>query len=289
MLDQEIREKRKAGSGIFSRVSTRKGGVTGGIRFAKHKYKKYEKNSKVKHDNVFENIISYEKFITYSKEMQKEILEEWLYRFSKEKIKREMQISDFQLQKLIDEFKIEKESSDIMKATNEEMERIKNADDINNINRTRFKLLPDYQKFEIVDYWQQQRGIPNKDIAQTLGYETNSFNTKKSLWKKEYLKQEDQDKMVTDFDDDFLLDGVEKSESPAKKQVLNESESKYTIDGGNKTESATSNKNQQQLFKFKLNGTYTGDNLNEKAEALKVFMDSNKKYNVVITIEEVNE
>lgn len=281
---QDSYGKKKIGSNAHRRVGTVKGGVHGGIIFSKKKYKRYEKNFKTKSNNVYDNIISYDKFKTYSEQTQYEMLKEWMNQYSKEEIKRKMGVGETRLRKLLNEFDIKKESCGMMRASRDELEYYKN----NDIPEERFQLLPDDQKFEIVDYYNQHRGMTNKEIAKMLNYIYNSFNSRKSNWKKKYEERNDYNMSVRDYKDDFLLEGEEeyskdntaKQANPEKPIKVKETlESSYS-DNSNDTHIV-------EGFRMAIDGVYTGDKLSEKSKAISILIDQNKKYKATILIEEL--
>lgn len=307
MLNQENREKKRTGSGIYSRKSTRRGGA-GAVRFAKNNFKPYEKNSKVESGNLYDDIITYAEFIGFDGEMQYKILEEWMKKYSKTKIHKGLGISWDKLDELLNKFDLNRhkyklnmeseESREMMRANDAEL--IKLIKDKDKINVPRFKLLPDYQKFIIVDTWNSKYDMLNREIAKILGYKSErSLSTKKSEWKNEYEERKEKGmEGGKQFTDDFLFqieesdDEIVPENNPTQSKDL-DSVAENVSDGYKNITSADGSGNHigfnSGYFSFELTGVFTGDNLKEKNEAISLLMEDGKKYSVKILIEEVDQ
>lgn len=291
MFNQDSFSKKRIGSNIYNRVGTVKGGVKGGVKFSQYKYKKYEKNSKIKKANIYNKIIKYNKFKSFSRDMQKRMLHSWLTRYSKAKIKNKMGISSEVLNKLIDELDIKnanKKEVAIMRINEEKMREYKNGA---TIKPNVFELLPGDQKYELVDYYNQQRGYTNKDIADMLNYSYNTFNTKKSRWKKEFERKKGvKIDMVDEYDDDFLLDGVTEPTKEEKVNYLKSSVLNQEAELSNKgSKDSIVGELDSNLFNLTFEGVYGGKGLKDKFRAIDAFLYENKDYEVKLIIEEVHE
>lgn len=310
MFYQDSFGKKKIGSNVH-RMSGKgkRNGVKGGVRFT-NTFKKYERrSSKVKKGNLFENILPHEEFITYNDDIQKEMLEKWFDRYPKRMIKEEMNINFRELDKYMKKYNIE-ERRGVMRANQEDMEEFKN----NDIGAMAFKRLPDDQKYEIVDWWQRERGMLNEDIAKKLDYKTvNTFNTRKSKWKKEYEKRkevgsaviENKNKGVVDdmskFNDNFLLEGLdvlEKSteDQPSLKEdvVVEETSQDVVIEENDVPKQSKVDANYDDVnrlssdlfMEVRLGGTHNAVDLADKLEAIANLLNEDALYDVTVTISE---
>ena len=117
----DIREKKRIGSNIFKRVSTRRGGSNMSTMRVPTKKQQKELSSKVTTFNL-NTILSYEEFKNKPVEDQKKLMEYWREHFKSKEIMNEMGITKNIFYKLLDEVGIKK---DFIYARNNTSQRIK--------------------------------------------------------------------------------------------------------------------------------------------------------------------
>lgn len=154
MFYQDSFYKKKIGSNVHRRVGkgSEGAGVAGGVKFAKNNFKKYEKNSRVNKYNMFETVLEYEKFNKFNTEEQKELLFEWMNRYTNVDICREWGIAESTFYNILNKLNVRR-SDAVIKVDEELMKKYKDGD----IKPHEFRTLSDEQKVELVDYWQEKR------------------------------------------------------------------------------------------------------------------------------------
>lgn len=270
---QDSFSKKKIGSNVHRR--TGKGSptakVAGGVRFAKNNFKKYEKNSKVREYNLYENITTYDEFKTLDKEEQENLLYEWMLRYPKIKIQTEMSIGEKRFNKILKEFNIDKRLGEQMRLSKEDLDKYKKEI----IPSHMFKSLPADLKFELVDHYQHKYGMTNKEIADKLDYAINTFTTQKSLWKKEFERRIDPNMK---HQDDFLLQGLDDDFEESDKAT--DSDNKVVV-GDDEVQSAANS------FSVRFDGEYSGSDIKKKIKAFDMLLQDIRKYKVTISVEDV--
>lgn len=187
MFYEDVAEKKRIGSNVFRR--TGKGspyaGVPGGVRFSQKKYKPYEKNSKVETVNIYNQILSIDKFNEYDKENQREMLISWLIKYSRSMIAEKMGINWYKLTNLINSLNIREE--DYLPINEYDLNEFKDGE----ITLQQFKSLTNIDKYKLLEHYNKTLKIKNKDIADMLGISINTLNTYKSQWKNEYEEEKE--------------------------------------------------------------------------------------------------
>lgn len=185
MFYEDVAKKKRIGSNVFRR--TGKGspyaGVPGGVRFSQKKYKPYEKNSKVETVNIYNQILSIDKFNEYDKENQREMMISWLIKYSRSMIAEKMGINWYKLTNLINSLNIREE--DYLPINEYDLNEFKDGE----ITLQQFKSLTNIDKYKLLEHYNKTLKIKNKDIADMLGISINTLNTYKSQWKNEYEKE----------------------------------------------------------------------------------------------------
>jgi hypothetical protein len=238
MFQDDIRDKRKAGSGAFHRKGkgSSKARVSGGVIFAKTKFKRYEKNSKTHSVNVFNEVVSLEEFNKFDDDMKRRIILEWRRskNYSNHYIMTGMGMHYKGYRNEMERLGILNEVNkdvqvEMKELTQEELIELENSDVL---DKEEFTQIPDWQKY-MLSIAYKRRGLTNKDVATKLGYEVSSYNTKKSNWKKAYedyesnLNSKGEDSMPADFeykDDLFLIGQQPKEEKDNKNEDNSEKE-----------------------------------------------------------------
>ena len=187
MFYEDVAKKKRIGSNVFRR--TGKGspyaGVPGGVRFSQKKYKPYEKNSKVETVNIYNQILSIDKFNEYDKENQREMMISWLIKYSRSMIAEKMGINWYKLTNLINSLNIREE--DYLPINEYDLNEFKDGE----ITLQQFKSLTNIDKYKLLEHYNKTLKIKNKDIADMLGISINTLNTYKSQWKNEYEEEKE--------------------------------------------------------------------------------------------------
>ncbi len=104
-FNKQIQDQKRTGRGVHYRKGkgSDKAGVAGGVKYVKHNFKKYEKNSKTKTSNLYENVMSFNEFKKWDEDDKIALLIQWLIRYSKSHVARELGIHINKLYNLIDE------------------------------------------------------------------------------------------------------------------------------------------------------------------------------------------
>ncbi|PEF60541.1 hypothetical protein [Bacillus cereus] len=131
MLYIENREKKRIGSNIFSRVSTRKGGANHALRTPYLYMSRKERktlNGEVTIYNM-NDFISYEDFKTKKLEEQKRLMSHWRANYKASEIKDALGIKDYAFYKILDHLGLEKNqfrnSRDIVSLSDKEIQLYK--------------------------------------------------------------------------------------------------------------------------------------------------------------------
>ena len=278
MFNKDNSNMKRVGRGVFNRAGkgSDKAKVRGDLKGKSKFDKPYTKNSKVQSKNVYEDVLSIDYFQTFSIEQQQDLLYAWRLRYTNIYIYSEMGINENKYYQMVNNLDIEKKGEP-MRVNEETLGKYKEG----NIKKHEFDLLPDSQKFEVVNYM-QQKGLTNKDVANILEYNPNTFNVKKSEWRRLY--KEGGGEGMTDYDDGFLIDDDHK---PVNKNPDQKVEEKVKHSDSEIINTSGDNINVDNLFKISINGHLEGNKVKEKTEALGILIDENKKYKVSFTIEEV--
>lgn len=272
---QDVYTKKKIGSNVYRKIG--KGSpnarVRGGVRFSRNNFKRYEKNSRVKEYNIYENILPYQSFKTLSREMQSVVLNKWLSKHSRHKIYTEMGISEKKFEKLLDEMNIVGET---MALNEEQIKQYKQKIAPSRI----FKSLPADIKYELVDHYQTVMGMTNAEMADKLDYALNTFTTQKSLWKKEYQKRREFGDMSGD---DFLIQGIGENDE----QRSNEGEG-IALDQADRKQSELMD-DTGSIFSIRIGGEHIGKDVKDRMVAISELLSNNRTYRIVVNIDELDE
>lgn len=313
MFNKESMEKKKIGSNVHRMTGKgKRGGIKGGIRFAKNNFKRYEKNSKVTTENIFDNVIPFKEFKTYEEDHQQLFLYEWRRRYSNSYIQKEMQLSINKYNKLIEELDIEDiERDEIYMLSSEEMDEAKQYV----IPYHEFKELPDYQKFELIDHYMKELKLKTRDIVEKWNNKVSqgTLSTQKSNWKKSYEEwlsrggNNMKESRYTKEDDQnlqYLLGGIKEDPTVSDTTSADTAEDteeikqdrrneKHTISERAESESSSFTVNDDydehvtESFKVEINGNYIGTNLKNRVNNLMDLIGNLNKYEVRINIKEV--
>ncbi|MFI8671855.1 hypothetical protein ACIGIJ_18550 [Bacillus paranthracis] len=156
LFREEIRNKKRVGSNIFSRVSTRKGGSNQALRtpylYMTRKERK-NLNGEVRVYNM-SDIISYDEFINKSEKEQRELLVFWRKNFKTKEIIEGMGVSKNPIYKLLDKYDIPRvdargRGSNNIAISQDEIDRYKNE----MIPYEEFRKLNSAQKDELLEVY----------------------------------------------------------------------------------------------------------------------------------------
>lgn len=203
---QEVREKKRIGSNIFSRVSTRKGGSYFHVPYLYMSKKEQKKLSgEVRAYNMYE-IISIEEFKKKSKDEQKMLFEAWREKHTNGQIMQGMGISKGSFAKWMDELNIERKPSNLSRGISESEKIEVSEEELESMK----KELCDYETFKMLPLEQQEEWFNvyygtlykkgkqlanawdvNPSVIYSLQYKFNQKNKKEEAKKqKEEPKQE---------------------------------------------------------------------------------------------------
>ncbi|EOO11284.1 hypothetical protein [Bacillus cereus] len=152
IFKQEVREKKRIGSNIFSRVSTRKGGSYFHVPYL-HMSKKEQKklSGEVRAYNMYE-IISIEEFKKKSKDEQKMLFEAWREKHTNGQIIQGMGISKGSFSKWMDDLNIERKPSNLSRGISESEKIEVSEEELESMK----KELCDYETFKMLPLHQQE-------------------------------------------------------------------------------------------------------------------------------------
>lgn len=152
IFKQEVREKKRIGSNIFSRVSTRKGGSYFHVPYL-HMSKKEQKklSGEVRAYNMYE-IISIEEFKKKSKDEQKMLFEAWREKYTNTQIMKSMGISKGSFSKWMDELNIERKPSNLSRGISESEKIEVSEEELESMKEE----LCDYETFKMLPLYQQE-------------------------------------------------------------------------------------------------------------------------------------
>jgi len=287
IFNKDISRQKRIGSNVHRRTGkgSDKAGVAGGVKFAKNNFKKYEKNSRVNELNMFENVTSYDEFKKYDKDRQFSLLREWVKRYSYTDIMQKMFIGSKKFHDIMDDLNIiEVKRGNQMRINKKELENYKE----NSVKREQFRHLPDDQKFEIINHYQGNKGMNNKKVAEMLGYSYNSFNTKKSEWKKAYNNMEEGEyDMGSKHNDDFLLQGINEESQPKQESSIDQNKSSNEVKQNDKKKGDQIS--EDFTFTITLSDLYKGNELKDKIKGIDALLEEDKCYDISIIIKETND
>jgi hypothetical protein len=304
---QDSYGKKKIGSNVHRRAGKggEKAGVAGGVLFAKNNFKKYEKNSKVQEGNVYETVLLFNDFKKMHKELQHELLYEWLLRYSKAEVSKQMNLSEHKLNQLIEELNVKRGENIVL--TQEQMEKAKEKV----IPYGKYKNLDDRQKYELLKHYTEEMGLTARRLSQEWNGEISqaSLSSRKSQIKQKLIKQGildskgefieqaeieiEQPKQPIRSEHSSLFgfgdDTVETEDEPEEDVVVEiqeEKEKKIEQPPQTKPITRTSydNKMEQDEFNVNVNGTYTGQQLAMKVQSLVSLLSYDKEYQVSINV-----
>ena len=287
IFNKDISRQKRIGSNVHRRTGkgSDKAGVAGGVKFAKNNFKKYEKNSRVNELNMFEDVTSYDEFKKHDKDRQFSLLREWVKRYSYTDIMQKMFIGSKKFHDIMDDLNIiEIKRGSQMRINKKELENYKE----NSVEREQFRHLPDDQKFEIINHYQGNRGMNNKKVAEMLGYSYNSFNTKKSEWKKAYNNMEEGEyDMGSKHNDNFLLQGINEESQPKQESSIDQNKSSNEVKQNDKKKGDQIS--EDFTFTITLSDLYKGNELKDKIKGIDALLEEDKCYDISIIIKETND
>ncbi|MGH0831193.1 hypothetical protein ACQVTX_23245 [Bacillus pretiosus] len=200
LFHEEIRDKKRIGSNIFSRVSTRKGGGNQALRtpsyFMKgsNKYKKLSGDVEVYNLN---DIISYQEFSDKDKSQQKMFMETWKAKYKAKEIQDKMGISKNVYYKIIENLGLPTETrrgrhpknakpEDLHVILSDE-EMSKYMDDF--IDFSLFKQLPKHQQIPLLESYLKDFPVQS-ELAKVWGADLKYVYYISSVARKQKKKQE---------------------------------------------------------------------------------------------------
>lgn len=219
MFNDDVREKKRTGSGVFSKTGKR--GYVGTMRMPsdimsrKDKYN-YRKNGKVESYNMYDSIMNLEQFKKLTGQEKKRALEYWLLEkgYTKEAIRKRMIVSAPTLDSWLMNFGIFQDAEKKAEDTPPSSDKILPIEE--------FKKLPEEERQRVFDSWYKEQGKTLMEIEEgmglkraTLAYHLKSNGVTYESPFKSYAKGE---KAEPSADDNKVLPYEEWSNLPAKER-----------------------------------------------------------------------
>lgn len=196
LFHEEIRDKKRIGSNIFSRVSTRKGGGNQALRtpsyFMKgsNKYKKLSGDVEVYNLN---DIISYQEFSDKDKSQQKMFMETWKARYKAKEIQDKMGISKNVYYKILENLGLPADSGRGRKGRDEELNVLSDEEMskyMNNfIDFSLFKSISRHQQIILLENYLKDFPVQS-ELAKVWGADLKYVYYISSVARKQRKKQE---------------------------------------------------------------------------------------------------
>lgn len=287
MFKEDIKDKKRTGSNIFSRVSTRKGGTNRALKtpylFMTAKERK-RLNGEVRSFNMNE-ILNYSDFSELPKEEQKNLMTHWRKSFKTQDIQTQMGISRTVFYKVINNLEIPKEETnfkieDKKTLSDEEMRLYK--DKI--IDYALFKRIIRVQQGELLEHYVREFG----SISSVVKVWDNAdggylYNVRSTLRNKDKKKRKTAPKVIPP---------TVKEEIDVKNKVVNTQNTKDELEIiDDKTPvNSTSGHNSNIVinsnsFNFELKGSYKAETIIKRLKlALDVIEDENELLELEISI-----
>ncbi|EPC8411006.1 hypothetical protein ACR3AM_005414 [Bacillus thuringiensis] len=194
MLLIDNRTKKRIGSNIFSRASTRKGGTNQALRtpylYMSTKERK-ALNGEVKRYNM-NDIISYKEFKTKDLQEKRRLMNHWRDNYKVVEIKKQMGgITDYIFYKILDELDMNRTSSgggdtrELLEISPEEIEQYKKEF----IDYEMFKHLPRGTQYELFNAYYAKTPVVSELARQWEGAEAGYLYNVKSKWMK-FIKEQ---------------------------------------------------------------------------------------------------
>lgn len=302
---EEIREKKRIGVNIFSRVATRKGGGNQALKtpyyFMSRKERK-ELNGEVIVYNM-NNILPYNEFKQKSPKEQKELMEYWRKTYKTKDIMNEMGISRNSFYKILNELGIEIDASKTHKMqfdklrielSREEMERYLNGEFI---EFGLFKKIKREQQIEILSKYLDAQPVVKELCHVWEGAEAGYLYNLKSLMSKRNKKENqesvsDNNNSVVKEDDTDNSHTDENIQAQASEGTLSHKKPKVykLVKSKNTTNDKATNhisniEIKSNTFNFELKGQYTADDIIRRLQlALEEIKNSNELLKLEIKI-----
>lgn len=250
LFHEEIRDKKRIGSNIFSRVSTRKGGGNQALRTPSYFMKGSNKCKKLSGDVEVYNlndVISYQEFQVKNKGQQRMFMEAWKARYKAKDIQDKMGISKNVYYKILEDLGLPADSGRGRKAKDANLEELNLLSDeemkkyMNNfIDFSKFKNIPKHQQITLLESYLKDFPVQS-ELAKVWGadlqyvYYINSVARKQRKKEREQKKQEQEqseDNAVvleenTDDDAIITIDEFKKLSDERQKELLIHWRSKY--------------------------------------------------------------
>ncbi|PGT90113.1 hypothetical protein [Bacillus thuringiensis] len=243
LFNEEIREKKRVGSNIFSRVSTRKGGGNQALRTASYFMKgsnKYKKLSGEVETYNLNTLLSLQEFETKNKSQQRMFMEAWRGKYKAKEIQKGMGISKNIYYKLVEELGLQTDSlgrgkrrdaQKLIELSEEELQKYMD----NFIDFSLFKTLPRPQQITLLEKYLEDFPVQS-ELAKVWGADLKyvyyiSSSARKQKAKEEVKKQKELKTKIVE--DDIEMDTIISHENfkllsdERQKEVLIHWRSKY--------------------------------------------------------------
>ncbi|WP_151035702.1 hypothetical protein [Bacillus wiedmannii] len=246
LFNEEIRDKKRIGSNIFSRVSTRKGGGNQALRtpsyFMKgsNKYKKLSGDVEVYNLN---DVISYQEFQVKNKSQQRMFMEAWKARYKAKDIQDKMGISKNVYYKILEDLGLPADSGRGRKAKNANLEELNVLSDeemkkymSDFIDFSEFKNIPRHQQITLLESYLKDFPVQS-ELAKVWGADLQFVYYISSVARKQRKKEREQRQeqnennvsVIEENADDTIIniDEFKKLSEERQKELLIHWRSKY--------------------------------------------------------------
>lgn len=279
---QDVQNKKRIGSNIFKRSSTRRGGVTQALKTPYYYMSNKEKkklNGKVEPYNMYENILNINEFNNKTNDEKKMLLEGWRKRYPNQKIYNSMNISRQTYYNILHELQIKvggrgRSKYEISDVDNEEFEKMKN--DI--VEYETFMTLPKDKKKILLDTYLNE--MTQIELASFWKIKVSAiynltYQLKDKKKKKESVKK---DIVASNPESQESYETIDYPSSPVvqKKSSFNDSITLYEAD-----------KRETENFFFAINQSGSAEKLQKKLQLLLASLDEDENYEISLKLRQV--
>ncbi|MCT1390138.1 hypothetical protein ACPOM7_17530 [Peribacillus castrilensis] len=311
LFNEEIRDKKKTGSGSFKRTGKGvKNGIRGGMRFpyqnlSRKEQKEYTKPGEVKVFNL-NDVLPIKSLVNKPEKEQRELLERWRNLYTNEVIYKKMGTSQNRYYKLLKKLNVEKKPAFSGKSKEKKKvelsllgqfkEDIPDYQTFLGIERAQqIELMAHYDKKYTVEQLAEKMGTLAKTLYQ-LRYRINKFNEKQPTKENEEIK--------SDSIFDVFENPVTNSEVAAGEDHHDHSTENVAVLKPNVKTSSIKNDSQQEQLSLELegknnlelkqtttytiNGLYSGTEVSEKLKKVSdLLLGEANQFDIQLTIHEI--
>ncbi len=281
ILTLDNREKKRIGSNIFSRASTRKGGKNQPLRTQYYYMSRKERNKlngEVLTINM-NNLLTFKELETKDIELQRALMEHWRSKYKIKDIIEALEINDGRYYEKLQELGIERKRifRRHTEVSQQELEKMKN--DL--VDYDTLMSIPPYQRYEILPIY--FNSFETRELSKAWGVDDQRVYTIKNQMKN-YLSSKNANSESDDLDDNSIEQEKisEKNSEKIYKKIDNLSNIMYptSIDNNEKKNID----NESFFFSVKQNGN--SESIIKKLNMLINLMDDNEEYELSLTVKQ---